>query len=1110
MTITGEGLDQLTNPSATGVINTFEYNFGPDTHIVRFTGVLDGGGSHEVFSSFSNSFMGVERTISGNILIGRFGTASGTISEVKVVTGSTEILFQGNMVLSGAFTVGGAVNQISVLSGGDTIVMTGLSVPYSAFNSVTTVGDLFSIVGSRMPGNDSIAYTNNSGVGMTFFGGAGHDTMTISGSNGDTLNGGAGNDLLDGGDGDDTLIGGLGNDTIDGGEGHDTLLGDSGNDTLNGGTGNDVLNGGTGSDSMTGGAGDDTYVVDNLFDVITEVGGDAHDTVHINRTLDLTHAAFVEIEHVALTGAAALTAIGDSGNNNLTGNNAANILSGGEGDDTLIGHAGNDTLIGGAGQDSAQYGGLLSEYMLGTTGGMLTVTDRNRLNGNEGIDQVTGIEQLHFADATLTVTRGKVEANAWTADAQSDGVVAGLAGGGYVVTWTSADATFSSGIYAQRYTAQGIRVGSQTRVNTTTTGPQSDSAVAGLANGGYVVTWTSPDGGFSDGIYAQRYTAQGVRVGGETRVNTTMTGYQRGSAVAGLANGGYVVTWTSGDTFFSSNGIYAQRYTAQGVRVGGETLVNTTTSDFLSEAAVAGLANGGYVVTWRSVDAFSSDGIYVQQYDAQGVPVGGETLVNTTTDGSQSDGAVAGLADGGYVVTWRSMDASFSTSIFAQRYNAQGVPVDGETLVNTLPAHAGSETSVTGLADGGYIVTWRYVDPSFSYSTYAQRYDSQGVPVGGEMLVETTTDSSQSGGAVAGLTNGGYVVTWRTADASSSDLYTQPYDAQGEALGGYIVTGTAGADQLTVGTQNLLTIDGAGGDDILTGGSSRDRLLGGDGNDTLTGGASVDRLLGGDGHDILSGGAGADLLQGGAGEDMFLLGSVADFAAGEVLDGGAGNFDHLRFTGTSGTLILTNLVQGIELVEITNAGGSSLGTGAVNINAANVFVPLAIIGNNGANVLTGTVMNDTLSGNGGNDTLNGGDGSDTYVIDWVISGSGQDRIVEHDDTPGNSDSLVYIGSIDPSDLILSRQVNDLRIAVQGTTNRVTIVGWYADPDAAQIETIQAGGGQTLLNSQVDQLIQAMATFTAQNGGLTWEQVAGGSGTGQQQTDFQNIIAAAWQ
>jgi len=269
----------------------------------------------------------------------------------------------------------------------------------------------------------------------------------------------------------------------------------------------------------------------------------------------------------------------------------------------------------------------------------------------------------------------------------------------------------------------------------------------------------------------------------------------------------------------------------------------------------------------------------------------------------------------------------------------------------------------------------------------------------------------------------------------------------------------------------------------------------------LTGGAGKDQLMGGDGNDTLLGGGGRDTVHGGVGDDVVQLASVAQFAAGEIIDGGVGT-DTLRYTGAAAaTLRLTNLVTNIEQVKIANAAGDASGIAAINVNAAAVANGLTIIGNNGANVLTGTSQADTLIGNGGNDKLRGGLGDDIYQVN---RGDGRDRILENDSTAGNSDTLLYGATITPLDLVWSRQVNDLRIALHGTTDHVTIQNWYADPTTAQVETIQAGNGQVLLNTQVDQLIQEMATFSQQSG-LTWDQLID-----QQPQQVQAILAANWQ
>ncbi|MDX1926571.1 MAG: dockerin type I domain-containing protein [Pirellulaceae bacterium] len=116
-------------------------------------------------------------------------------------------------------------------------------LPYDVRISGTTTADRLTIRGNE--GNDSIKAINSSNatveglIGITFAGGAGHDTLSadailIGGNGDDFLEGGAGADQLFGNDGEDTMVGGAGNDTFDGGAGFDTILvrGTLGNDAI--------------------------------------------------------------------------------------------------------------------------------------------------------------------------------------------------------------------------------------------------------------------------------------------------------------------------------------------------------------------------------------------------------------------------------------------------------------------------------------------------------------------------------------------------------------------------------------------------------------------------------------------------------------------------------------------------------------------------------------------------------------------------------------------------------------------------------------------------------------------------------------------------------------
>ena len=121
---------------------------------------------------------------------------------------------------------------------------------------------------------------------------------------------------------------------------HLTLIGTAainatGNTLANGLTGNvaaNTLNGAGGADAMRGLGGNDTYVVDNVGDVVDEAaaGSGGIDTVQSSVTFNLSDTAHAKgfIDHVTLTGAAAVNVVGNGLGNTLTGNGAANILIG--------------------------------------------------------------------------------------------------------------------------------------------------------------------------------------------------------------------------------------------------------------------------------------------------------------------------------------------------------------------------------------------------------------------------------------------------------------------------------------------------------------------------------------------------------------------------------------------------------------------------------------------------------------------------------------------------------------------------------------------------------------------------------------------------------------
>lgn len=369
------------------------------------------------------------------------------------------------------------------------------------------------------------------------------------------------------------------------------------------------------------------------------------------------------------------------------------------------------------------------------------------------------------------------QVNTYTTDFQYLAAAAMDGEGSFVVVWNSylQDGVYG-GIFGQRYEASGTPLGSEFQVNTYTESAQYTPAVAADAAGNFVVVWDSysPDGNDLD-VVAQRYDADGNPVGAEFVVNTTVGGSQRDPAVAASAGGDFVVVWES----FA--GIFGQRYDAAGTPLGTEFQVNTYTSDAAQfRPAVTADAAGNFVAVWESEGQDgSSRGVFGQRYDADGNPAGGEFQVNTYTKDAQRRPAVAAAASGDFVVVWESglQDGSY-TGIFGQRFDGAGNALGPEFQVNSFTQYPQIRPDVVATDAGGIVVVWQ--SPGLDASdggVVGQRYDAAGVAVGGEFLVNTYTFATQGDPAVAAGPPGQFVVAWVSAsqDGSADGIFGQRF-----------------------------------------------------------------------------------------------------------------------------------------------------------------------------------------------------------------------------------------------------------------------------------------------------------------------------------------------
>jgi hypothetical protein len=281
--------------------------------------------------------------------------------------------------------------------------------------------------------------------------------------------------------------------------------------------------------------------------------------------------------------------------------------------------------------------------------------------------------------------------------------------------------------------------------------------------------------------------ASAQAVGSEFQVNTYTTGSQvtgtGASHIAADANGNFVVVW--GSIQMDGGDIVGQRFDHTGAAVGAEFRVNSYTTRSQRSPSVAMDASGNFVVVWGGEgqdDDFN--GIFGQRFDSSGVPQGTEFHVNTTTADFQIEPSVASDANGNFVVVWECEVYFGGCGLFGQRFDRDGVALGGEFEISPASYHAHS--SVAGDASGNFVVVWSAQPAGRGIEeVYGRRYNSEGEPLAGEFRVNSYTTKIQTFPSVTSDASGNFVVVWvsKGQDGSDFGVFGQRYDKEGVAQG---------------------------------------------------------------------------------------------------------------------------------------------------------------------------------------------------------------------------------------------------------------------------------------------------------------------------------------
>ena len=487
----------------------------------------------------------------------------------------------------------------------------------------------------------------------------------------------------------------------------------------------------------------------------------------------------------------------------------------------------------------------------------------------------------------------------------------------------------------------------------------------------------------------------------------------------------------------------------------------------------------------------------------------------------------------------------------------------GNSAANTLTGGAGNDTYYVSTGDAVTEASSAGTDTVYADVTWTLGSNIENLVLTGSAAINGTGNTlankltgnagnnTLSGGTGADtmlgalgddtyvVDNTGDVITENAAEGTdlvqSSVTYTLAANVENLTLTGTsAINGTGNAsDNVLTGNSAVNTLTGGAGNDTLNGGTGADKLIGGTGNDTyyvdntsdaitenasegidnvsssvtwtlgsnvenvtltgtsainatgntldnaLIGNSAVNTLTGAAGNDTLDGGAGADKLIGGTGNDIYYVDNASDAITENASEGSDTVNSSLAWTlGTN----LENLTL----------------TGSAAINGTGNTVDNVLAGNSAVNTLTGNAGNDTLDGKGGNDILVGGTGNDIYVLG---AGYGNDTVQENDATSGNTDIAQFLAGVATDQIWFQHVGSNLEASIIGTSDKLTVQNWYTG-SAYQVEQFKTADGKALLNTQIETLVQAMASFTPPAAGQTTLPPA-------YQTTLAPVIAANW-
>lgn len=176
---------------------------------------------------------------------------------------------------------------------------------------------------------------------------------------------------------------------------------------------------------------------------------------------------------------------------------------------------------------------------------------------------------------------------------------------------------------------------------------------------------------------------------------------------------------------------------------------------------------GGFLV-WED----NVGGVRAVALDSSLSPVGNPFQISRSKVGYQEYPQVALLKGGGAVFVWQG-GISGSQDIHARFLSSSNTWLTADMIIHTFTKNAQTQPRVAVLDNGNVVIVWTSFNQASTTSmqdVFGQIFSPRGQRLGAGFSVNQSIAFNQRSPAVAGLTNGGFVVAWVTEQQRSGQV----------------------------------------------------------------------------------------------------------------------------------------------------------------------------------------------------------------------------------------------------------------------------------------------------------------------------------------------------